>query len=292
MNSESTFSFFLKQPYPFYYEGKKLIWIVSVIFLISFFFNYLLQPFDVNSSEHKMDYFWISVIHSFSPIAVLLCFSLLFRLFPAITDSWTMKKECITVFLLVLFTGITQFLIRDIIYDNPLNGSWRYFREEVANSLVAGFFLAPIIIFINLNHRKLINKRNAERLSSALPHTEQVITDSTITISTEVKSEKFTFCSNTFLYAKAEGNYAEIYLKEATKVHKVVKRITIKNLEAQLSPFPFIIKTHRSVVLNLNHIEQVAGNAQGYKVTMKDCPDPVPVSRNFIQAFDIALSSI
>lgn len=292
MNSESTFSFFLKQPYPFYYKGNKLFWIVSVIFLISFFFNYLLQPFDVNSNEHKMDYFWISVIHSLSPIAVVLCFSLLFRLFPTITNSWTMKKECITVFLLVLFTGITQFLIRDIIYNNPLNGSWHYFREEITNSLVAGFFLAPIIIFINLNHRKLINKQNAERLSSTLSHTEPTITDTIITITTEVKSEKFTFCSNTFLYAKAEGNYAEIYLKEATKVQKVVKRITIKNLEAQLSSFPYILKTHRSVLLNLNYIEQVAGNAQGYKVTLKDCPDPVPVSRNFIQAFDAAVSAL
>jgi hypothetical protein len=239
-----------------------------------------------------MDYFWISVIHSISPIVVLLCLSLLCRLFPNITDYWTIKKEGIIVFLLVLFTGITQFLIRDIIYDNPLNWSWHYFREEVVNSLMAGFFLAPIVIFINLNHRKLINKQNAERLSSALPHTEQIITDSTITITTEVKSEKFTFCSNAFLYAKAEGNYAEIFLKEATKVHKVVKRIPIKNLEAQLSSFPFIIKTHRSVLLNLNYIEQVAGNAQGYKVTLKDCPDPVPVSRNFIQAFDAAVSAL
>lgn len=252
----------------------------------------MLQPFDVNTGEHKMDYFWISVIHSTSPLMVLLCITFICWLFPSVTDNWTIKKECTVIFSLVLFTGITQFLIRDFIYDNPLNWSWNYFREEITNSLIAGFFLAPIIIFINLNHRKFVNTQNAERISSALPNVEKTTTDTTITIETEVKSEKFSFSSNSFIYAKAEGNYAEIFLKEDTKVHKVIKRIPIKNLEAQLSAFPFIVKTHRSVLLNLNYIEQIAGNAQGYKVTLKECPDPVPVSRNFIQSFNQAAGTL
>ena len=292
MNSENSFSFFLKQPYPFYYEGRKLVWILSIIFLISLFFNYMLQPFDVNTTEHKIHYFWISVIHSVSPLLVLLGISFICWFSPDITDNWTIKKECTVVFSLLLFTGIIQFLIRDLIYVNPLNWSWNYFREEITNSLIAGFFLAPLVILINLNHRKWVNTQNAARISSTLPHIERITADTTITIETEVKSEKFSFCSNTFIYAKAEGNYAEIFLKEETSVRKVIKRISIKNLEAQLNAFPFIIKTHRSVLLNLNYIEQISGNAQGYKVMLKECPDPVPVSRNFIQLFDQATGTL
>lgn len=291
MNQKTSLLNFLEQPYPFYYEGKKLLQIVGVIFLISLSFNYMLQPFDVNPQEQKMHYFWICFIHSSSPILVLLCISLICKLFPQTTDDWKIKNECILVFFLVLFTGITQFLIRDVIYDNPMNWSWRYFIEEISNTFIAGIFLAPIIISINLNRQQLKNRQKAERISSTITEVKEIQNDTSITIETEVKSEKFVFESNNFIYAKAEGNYAEIFLKKEEKVQKLIKRIPIKNLEMQLSAFPFIIKTHRSVLLNLNYIEKVTGNAQGYKVQLKNCPDTVPVSRNFIQSFETATAT-
>ena len=291
MNQKSSLLNFLKQPYPFYYEGKKLLQIISVLFLISLFFNYMLQPFDVNPQEQKMPYFWICVIHSSSPILILLITALVCKLFPKTTEDWKIKNECILVFFLVLFTGITQFLIRDVIYDNPMNWSWKYFTEEISNTFIAGIFLAPIIISINLNRQQLKNRQKADHISSTITDVKKPQNNMTVTIETEVKSEKFVFESDSFIYAKAEGNYAEIFLKKEEKVHKLIKRIPIKNLEIQLSTFPFIIKTHRSVLLNLNYIEEVTGNAQGYKVQLKDCPDTVPVSRSFIQSFDLAAAS-
>jgi len=291
MNQRTSLLNFLKQPYPFYYEGKKLFQIIGIVFLISLFFNYMLQPFDVNPKEQKMHYFWICFIHSSSPILVILVIALVCKLFPKATDDWKIKNECILFFFLVLFTGITQFLIRDLIYDNPMNWSWRYFREEVSNTFIAGTFIAPIIISINLNRQQLKNSQKADRISSSISNIKEPQSNTTMTIETEVKSEKFVFESHSFIYARAEGNYAEIFLKKEENVQKLIKRIPIKNLEMQLSAFPFIIKTHRSILLNLNYIEKVTGNAQGYKVQLKDCTDTIPVSRNFIQSFDLATAS-
>ena len=291
MNQRTLLLNFLKQPYPFYYEGKKLLQISSVLFLIALFFNYMLQPFDVNPQEQKMHYFWICFIHSSTPILVLLCAALICRLFPKATDDWKIKNECILVFFLVLFTGIAQFLIRDLIYDNPMNWSWRYFIEEISNSFIAGIFIAPIILSINLNRQQTKNSQKADLISSSITEVKELQNSTSVTIETDVKSEKFDFESHSFIYAKAEGNYAEIFLKKEDKVQKLIKRIPIKNLEMQLSAFPFIIKTHRSVLLNLNFIEKVTGNAQGYKVQLKDSPDTVPVSRNFIQSFETATAS-
>jgi hypothetical protein len=276
---------FLKQPYPFYYEGKKLLQIALIIFMISLFFNYMLQPFDVNTKEHKMTYFWISFIHSSSSLLILLC-----KMFPKKTEDWKIENEFIVVFFLVLFTGIAQFLIRDVIYNNPENWSWRYFREEVFNTFIAGAFIGPIVVSINLNRQLLKNKEKADLISATITEDKELQKNTIVTIVTEVKSEKFVFESHSFIYAKAEGNYAEIFLKKDETVNKLIKRISLKNLEMQLSTFPFIIKTHRSVLLNLNYIEKVTGNAQGYKVQLKGCSDAVPVSRNFIQSFDSATS--
>ncbi|MEO8517073.1 MAG: LytTR family DNA-binding domain-containing protein [Flavobacterium sp.] len=286
MNKKTSLTKFLEQPYPFYYEGRKLLEILGMIFLIGMFFNYMLQPFDVNTDEQKMSYFWICVIHSSSPLLVLSCIALVYKLFPKTTDDWKIKKEVVVILFLVLFTGITQFFIRDIVYTNPDNWSWRYFKEEVANSLIAGIFLAPVVISINLNRQQLKNQLKANRISEAITETKEMQPNTIVSIETEVKSEKFSFDSSSFIYAKAEGNYAEIYLQKETGINKLTKRISLKNLETQLSDFSFIIKTHRSILLNVNFIENVSGNAQGYKVQLKNCSETVPVSRNFIQSFE------
>ena len=38
-------------------------------------FSYLFQPFVVYTPEHKMDYFWISVIHACSPVVIIAFYS-------------------------------------------------------------------------------------------------------------------------------------------------------------------------------------------------------------------------
>lgn len=291
MIQKNTFLTFLDQPYPFYYEGKKLLQILSVIFVISLFFNYMLQPFDVNVQEHKMDYFSISVIHSASPLFILWVMALILQGFPKMTDEWVVKKELILILLLILGTGITQFLIRDLIYENPLNWSWAYFKEEISNTFIAGLFLAPIIISINANRQQFRNRQKADHISSFLFQDKTPQNNTKISIDTEVKSEKFDFEIDDFIYAKAEGNYSEIFLKKENNIQKLIKRISIKNLEVQLNAYPHIIKTHRSILLNCHHIEAVTGNAQGYKVKLKDCSDTVPVSRNFIHSFELATTS-
>lgn len=291
MKKNMPFSAFLNQPYPYYYEGKKLFQIMGMVFSISLLFNYLLQPFDVNPQEQKMDYFWICMIHSVNPLIVLLLLSLVYALFPKITDHWKIKKEVVFISLLVFFSGISQFFIRDIIYENPLNWSWHYFTEEILNAFIAGLFLGPIIILINVNRQQSKNQLKANHISEVLAETKKEHPAAMVWIETEVKSEKFSFDSTTFMYAKAEGNYADIYLKKEHGMQKLTKRISLKNLETQLQEFPYIIKTHRSVLVNLDCIENVSGNAQGYKVTLKDCPDTIPVSRNYIHSFDLETAS-
>lgn len=291
MNNKTTLTKFLEQPYPFYYEGRKLFEFLGVIFLIGMFFNYMLQPFDVNPDEQKMNYFWICVIHSSSPMLILICMASILRLFQKATEDWKVKNEFILILLLIILTGITQFFFRDIVYKNPDNWSWRYFKEELTNAIIAGIFLAPVIISVNLNRQQFKNQQRANRISEKITETKEIVPNSIISIETEVKSEKFSFDSNSLIYAKAEGNYAEIYLQKENGIDKLTKRISLKNLETQLNGFSFIIKTHRSILLNVNYIENVSGNAQGYKVQLKNCPETVPVSRNYIQSFETKTTS-
>ncbi len=278
---------FLSQPYPFYYHSKNLWIIAGILFVMVLFFNYFLEPFEVYIPEHKMGYFWISVIHACTPVVIIGLFSLK-KITLLIEENWNVQKEILLISLFLLLVGITQFLIRDIIYDNPSNWSWRYFYEEIRNTFLIGSLLVILLTSLNYNRLNLKHIRNAQSIKFSKRGTKEA-TNSIISIKTQVQSDAFTLNLDKLLFAKADGNYVELYLIE-NKVNKIVKRITLKELELTLKDYPNIFKTHRSYLVNLHHLQSVAGNAQGYKLSLNNYDEKIPVSRNMVQEFDVAVN--
>ncbi len=279
---------FLRQPYPFYYSGK-FLWIISgLLFVMSLFFNYLFEPFEVYVPEHKMDFFWISFIHAIIPVLILLLLSFFLKLHNT-EEKWIIKREIGFVLLFIIIIGFTQFLIRDIIYDNPNNWSFRYLYEEIRNTFLVGILFTSILVPLNFNRLNSKNIKNA-RLLNASHDLLEPIGNSKISIKTNLKNEKLQFDINNLLFARADGNYVEIFLKEE-KINKILKRITIKELESALKPYSNIIKTHRSYLVNMYHIKNVTGNAQGYKLQLSNFDETIPVSRNMITNFNARMKS-
>ena len=250
------------------------------------------MPFDVNVHEHKVSYFVISIIHSLSPVVVFLALGAIVMRFPKISDKWNIKKEFTVVLALFFFTGIAQFLLRDVIYLNPDNWSWRYLSEEIINTCIAGTFVALVIIPFNYNRLQLRNQDRATQISGTLAEHKVVQETTIIPITTEQKSEDFTLNLSDFLYAESEGNYVDLHFVKDGQPLKLIKRMALKRLESQLTHCKYIIRTHRSVILNLKAVDKVSGNAQGYKVRLKGTPHTVPVSRGYISIFEIALTNL
>ena len=276
----------LRQPYPFYLKGETLWIIAAIVFFMSFAFNYFFQPFNVYTPEHKFNYFWISFIHSVTPILVLLLFFIILTYFLKLEEVWTVGKEMLALVIAFLCVGIGQFLIRDIIYDNPNNWSWNYFFEEIRNTFLVGILFTSILVPLNWNRLYRHNLSMANTLNNSRPELNTPKSPTTVFITTQVKADNFELDVSRFLFAKAEGNYLEIFQKKNDSFEKLVKRIPIKEFEAQLSSYPAILKTHRSYLVNLNEIKTVEGNAQGYRLFGKDFPEKVPVSRNMISKFE------
>ncbi len=269
----------LAQEYPYYYRGKTLWIVTGVLFLMSLFFNYLFEPFHVYSPEHKMDYFYISLIHSITPVFLIIIFSF-FKMPHSITEQWNIKKELLLIILFLLLIGISQFLIRDIIYNNPNNWSWQYFFEEISNTFMVGTLFMLIIIPINFNRLYAKNVKNASTLNG-----KQNIR----TLETKnVAFDDLSFNLNELLFIKADGNYIELFFIDGTKT---LKRKPIKTIENLLQSYLSIVKTHRSYLVNINHIENISGNAQGYKLKLKNYAEKIPVSRNMITSFNEKIKS-
>jgi hypothetical protein len=252
--------------------------------MLAFFWNYFIQPFESNPAELKMSFLGVSFIHSLAPVLLLIPLSLLLPKFR--TENWSVKNELVFIVFILLLIGITQFLIRDIVYNNPGNWSWHYLYEEIVNTLMGGSLIAFIVLSTNLNLQFLKNQEKASAFNLKLKEKPASTQHSEIRITTELKSETFTLTIQDFIFAKAEGNYVEIWTLNNLPAKPVLKRMKLKDLENILQHFPNIIRTHRSYILNTDFIEIVNGNAQGYKINLKDCKELVPVSRNYLSTFN------
>ncbi|MGB5436965.1 MAG: LytTR family DNA-binding domain-containing protein [Maribacter sp.] len=278
---------FLSQPYPFYFEGKTFYTLLVVVFLMSFGFNYFFEPFNVYVPEHKMSYFLISLIHALVTAIVFFIMFLCLKLLPKQVEKWNVLKEILFLSSFLMLVGIGQFLIRDVIYDNPNNWSWTYLIEEIRNTFLVGILFVAILVPLNFSH---LYRKNQNRASFLSPRTKKS-ENSQIYIVTDVKSDDFNLDITHFLYAKADRNYAEIFMQTDAGIDKKLKRISIKNLESQLDRFGNIIRTHRSYMVNLNHIVKINGNAQGYKLDLNASEGTVPVSRAYIPKLEESLKT-
>lgn len=282
---------YFDQPYPFYYKGRKLIQISIVIFVLSFFFNYVIQPFETNPAELKLSNFWVAFIHSINPLILLPLFSFVFIKIEAPIENWKLKYEFLFIIVLLIVAGTFQFLVRDILYDNPNNWSWFYVKKELINTFIVGSILAFLVVSVNLNIQFYKNSEQASAFNLNLKEKTTVLANTEIYIETELKSESFQLDTQQFVFAQAQGNYVELWICNDLGTKSILKRLKLKDLETSLQAFPNMVRTHRSYLVNIDYIQNLNGNAQGYKLHLKNCKEIIPVSRNYLASFNQKLQS-
>jgi hypothetical protein len=277
-----------RQPYPYYYFRVNLFRLALTAFTIVFVFLIAFKPFVVNPDEQRMSYWLICAIHAFLPAFIFGVYFLFMDtgLSEAQKERWSLGTEIIHLSILFFLFGIASFLVRDIIYTNPDNWSWHYFSEEVKNTFLGGTLISLILILLNFYRLYSRSQRLALQVTAHL-HSPIVNLVSIIQITTNVKADDFQLELASFLFARASGNYVEVYVKTSAGVTKELKRLTLAQLETQLAPH--VLRTHRSYLVNTQHIVHVSGNAQGYELAFAGTDLTAPVSRSNIPAFDAAM---
>ncbi|GAA4278573.1 hypothetical protein GCM10022259_32980 [Aquimarina mytili] len=85
---------------------------------------------------------------------------------------------------------------------------------------------------------------------------------------------------------KSWNNYIEVFYTKNNEVVSSLLRNTMNNINAILVEYPFIIRCHRSYLINTNKIQSVAGNSRGYQLSVEGVGDKIPVSRSKISSFN------
>ena len=274
--------------YPQRYKFENLIKSSIVVFLIILLFLLMFKPFGVYDPELKMHYFFICFLHALAPAIILFVYFGVLNYFRKTKNQtkWTLLEEFIQIGALLVLIGTASFLMRDLLYNNPNNWSWNYFFEEIRNCFVAGIFF---YFFLRLSTFYFESKKGSPFVLQFTPLTvkpEKTVLKSNIFITTQVKQDDFLLDMDQLLFAKADGNYIELTKSNGHQITTEVKRISLTQFETQITDYPHLFRCHRTYLVNMYKIKQVAGNSQGYVLSFKETDIKIPVSRKQIDNFN------
>lgn len=266
----------LNRPHPFIFNSGSIL--IPGIF--TFLLIVLFRPLGFNSLPTS---YVLAFALSFALIASTLVWftvKLLKFVVPHWMDeeNWTLGKEVLLIFTVLVFIVLTIFLIFFSINITE-HGPWELFKMVFVKTILFSIF--PILIMVLFEQYNY--QRNQLKVANELSQKvklEQKHTENVHSIVAENGQPVLHLKSDEILWAQSDGNYLELfYLESGEKVIKELIRNRLKNLVDQL-PDETFFHCHKSYMINLNHIQKVQGNARNFEVVLRYGKTPIPIARS------------
>jgi len=268
---------FLHQPYPFYEDNKSVLLRLLVISGSIIFVLTVLQPFGTAEFQHPYKNLFLAGYGAIAFLAFAFVFLVLPFVFPAQfrDEKWVVWKQ-ILLFLLGLFiTFCASFLYLNWFFDTPfdLNSLLGFGLSMGAISLI------PTAILTAIEYNRQLKKYQSGAKTANAQLTKQTESKTKITLYDENKKESFSAYSDEINFIQAANNYVEIHFRKDNTSQKTLLRNSLIDIEKQVFSNS-ILRCHRSYLVNINNVEKISGNAQGYRLHFALLTDmSVPVSR-------------
>jgi hypothetical protein len=264
-------------PYPFSDDLKHNTKIIFFTSLGVFAFLFLFQPFDINSLPVKVKYYLLSGLTGITFLALSLHLLLIPSLFPKTftTEGWNIKKEILWN-LWILFTILVGYFF----FTNAL-GAMKFGFNMVIKLLLTA--VVPISILIVVNHNKILRShlKMADELSKKLKE-NKVVQEKIVYFDSDYQKDSLAINVSLLLLIRSANNYIEIFWKDAENIRNQMVRCSMQYAEELLKDHKFIFKCHRSFIININCIDRIEGNSEGYRLFFENISFPIPVSKNSI----------
>jgi len=186
--------------------------------------------------------------------------------------------------ILLILLGLGVILLNYFVFlEQPPESLVDMFVTLIFATLSIG--MVPLIV-----HTLIIQNRALKQNLLAAKEMNQVLSerikpDATknglITLTGSTK-ESITVKPENILYIEATGNYVNVHYKYDDRLTYKLLRSTIKQAEESLQNQPEFVRCHRAFIVNTDKIYHVTGNAQGYKLSLHDTMEEIPVSRTHL----------
>jgi DNA-binding LytR/AlgR family response regulator len=128
----------------------------------------------------------------------------------------------------------------------------------------------------NLETATNLNQEISQKASKAIDKSK------TIYLSGRNKNETFSTLEENIFFICSEGNYVQIKYKDQAVIKQKMIRNTLNNINDQLKNIDSIVQCHRAYLVNTAKIVNAQGNAQGFRLKLKDIDETIPVSRKYV----------
>jgi hypothetical protein len=193
---------------------------------------------------------------------------------------------CLKTLTFILLTVFTIGIVITFIayhFDNPNNLNFiSFFIAILIRSIALSFFPVILLVFYFEGILYKENHLNALKIIDEISKKTQ--------FKEEEKERIFTFAKDTkdeilineddLFYIKAEGNYCHLFYKQDTVLLRKLIRSSMKDVEMCIGDSELFVRCHKSYIVNISKILNVAGNARGYLFHLAIQEQEIPGSRN------------
>lgn len=285
---------FFKKPYPYNPFTQRDV--LSSFFIGCFvaFFLLVFQPFGISlwKTEYRvLKIIGFGLVSFICPVIFKAILVLLIKKTKP-EETWVIWKEILALLFALLFITIGNLVYAGLI--GIILFSFNVFMLAFLATFLLGLFPITANIVIKHNRFLALNQKEAQHMEQEVKE-YQLRTEHSVPEQKEIpvlsETEQLILISENgkdvleltpadLLYVESADNYCEVVFLKNNAVTKHLIRASLKLLESQIQ-VSFILRCHRSYIVNLKQVEHIKGNAQGYKIDFKCGSNTVPVSRNY-----------
>jgi hypothetical protein len=256
---------------------RKFHWTLIIaisVFLVLFLLLFL--PFGINEPKKEFNLIFIAQMSLFGWIIFFTLLMNEYLIRRRFIRQWTLRTFLLWTAWTFFSTGTMNFLLYNYL-QSWYDMYWSSYVRHVLNvSTVEIFPIAGVFYFFR--HREL--KQKIQKLNTV--KTTQNLLSTPITLSGAGEQDRITLELQQILYIESDDNYAILHYLENEGRKKHIMRSTLSALEEANYPFEFLLRIHRSFLVNAYLVESISGNVQRSKVKLRRLEDRFPVSRSYV----------
>jgi len=292
----------LNKPYPYLYTLKRNLIVALSVGTLSIYLNhvrfkdsFLIDNLIISPTSISLI---TGLLVSFSVIIVLQIIPSLF-ISNYKRDNWNIGNELLIslgVILTIFMSNYSFFIV--VTKDASKLLSIPFFFKLLSYIFITGLGILSVLVWINYTIILKKNLKNVQQLNIQLSNSQKdtnivdVKSNNRVVIPTIIKNEVIEFVIDDLVCIKSNGNYIEIFLKGNNGVKMYLYRATIQELDEKLSEYDFIIKTHRSYIVNIHYIIKAEGNARNYQLYIDGIEEAIPVARGRFKEFNALFDNV
>lgn len=272
---------FLNKPYPFNDNLKhnaKIVFFISIGILA---FLLLFQPIDISDLSTRLLLQLVAglTLSTFTVLSINLIVlpSLLSRVF--YNNNWNIKKEILWNIWIMLSISAS-----DLFFYTKLLDVIDISFPIIAKIMLLGFIPMAVLITINQHRLYKSHLKSANELNKRLLESKDK-KQKLIHFESDYKNDNLSVLPDSLLFIKSADNYIEIYYRDEKTIKSQMVRSSLKKATEIVNEFDFICRCHRAYIVNINHIKEIQGNSQGYKLHFEGVEFPALVSQQYISSF-------